>query len=209
MHRLTKKTEGEERLRLALEAAEMGYWEWHPQTNQVIWSEQTAMVFGFAPGAFKGNFEAFIEIVHPEDRATLQQEINHTIEQHTEYRPEYRIVRPCGEVRWLSSRGRAYYDDAGKVAIMLGVVRDITERKQQEAERTRLIAEAQMACETAEAANRGEGRIHCADHARSALPVPMHSRLDKGVRSRKAMNNYRDAWHHEQSAENKAMIEDC
>lgn len=108
MHRLTEKTEGEERLRLALEAAEMGYWEWHPQTNQVIWSEQTAMVFGLAAGEFKGNFEAFMEIVHPEDRAALQQEINHTIEQKTEYRPEYRIVRPGGEVRWLSSRGRAY-----------------------------------------------------------------------------------------------------
>jgi len=156
MHRLTEKTEGEERLRLALEAAEMGYWEWHPQTNQVIWSEQTAMVFGLAAGEFKGNFEAFMEIVHPEDRAALQQEINHTIEQKTEYRPEYRIVRPGGEVRWLSSRGRAYYDTTGKVEIMLGVVRDITERKQHEAERTRLIAEAQMACETAEAANRAK-----------------------------------------------------
>lgn len=156
MNTLSKKTSGEERLRLALEAADMGYWEWHPPTNRIIWSGRTAAIFGLVPGEFGENFEAFIELVHPDDRAALRQEINEAIEQHTEYRPEYRIVSPSGEVRWLSSRGRAYYDEAGKVSLMLGVVRDITEQKQNEAERTRLIAEAQSARENAEAANRAK-----------------------------------------------------
>lgn len=185
MHRLSEKTQGEERLRLALEAAEMGYWEWHPQTNQVIWNGQTASVFGLAPGEFQETFDAFMEMVHPEDRDSLHREINDAIEQRSEYRPEYRIVRPNGEVRWLSSRGRAYYDEAGKVSTMLGVVRDITEYKQNEAERTRLIAEAELARETAEAANRAKDEFIA--QITHDLRSPLNAILGwaKALRSRK------------------------
>jgi PAS domain S-box-containing protein len=156
MHRLSENIQSEERLRLALEAAEMGYWEWHPPTNQVIWSSQTAAIFGITPEQFRESFEAFMEMVHHEDREALQQEINIAIKQRMDYRPEYRIIRPDGEVRWLSSHGRAFYDEAGNAVIMLGVIRDITERRQIEADRTRLIAEAQMAREAAETANRAK-----------------------------------------------------
>lgn len=184
MNKLPGKTYREKRLRLALEAAGMGYWEWHPQTNQVIWSEQSEKISGLAPGEFKGTYESFIDLVHPDDRAPLQQEINKAIEQRSQYCPEYRIIKPNGEIRWLSSQGRAYYDKANKVSVLLGIIVDITSRKQteealrqaeqlnqsvldlipahttnrrqNEAERARLLTEAQIARETAEAANRAK-----------------------------------------------------
>lgn len=132
MNSITDGTHNKERLRLALDAAAMGYWEWHPQTNRVIWDGQTTAIFGLAPGEFQGDFNSFLQLVHPEDRARLRGEINTAIEEGTEYHPEYRIRRPDGEIRWLASRGRAYYDDGGKVLTLLGVIRDITEQKQTE-----------------------------------------------------------------------------
>ncbi|HMV47150.1 MAG TPA: ATP-binding protein [Blastocatellia bacterium] len=156
MDNFSDKTHGEERLRLALEAAEMGYWEWHPATDKIIWSCRTAMIFGFASGEFRGTWDAFLETVHPEDRAGLRQRINSAIEQRGEFNAEYRILRRDGDLRWLSSQGQTFYNDTRQVSIMLGVVRDITKYKQAEEERTRLIAEAESARETAEAANRAK-----------------------------------------------------
>lgn len=156
MDNFSDKTHGEERLRLALEAAEMGYWEWHPATDKIIWSNRTATIFGFASGEFRGTWDAFLEMVHPEDRAALRQRINSAIEQCGEFNAEYRVLRRDGDLRWLSSQGQAFYNDAKQVSIMLGVVRDITRYKQDEEERIRLIAEAENARETAEAANRAK-----------------------------------------------------
>lgn len=132
MNKLPERTHRGRRLRLALEAAGMGYWEWHPQTNQVIWSGHTEKIFGLAPGEFNGTYQFFMDLVHPADRASLQQEINQAIEQRTQYCPEYRIIKPNGEIRWLASRGRAYYDKTNKVSVMLGIIRDITGRKRTE-----------------------------------------------------------------------------
>lgn len=156
MNTLPDKMHSEERLRLALEASEMGYWEWHLPTNKVIWEGATERIFGLAPGEFSGTLGAFFDHIHPEDREFLREEINRAVREQAEYHPEYRIVRPDGEVRWLSTRGRPYTNEFGNVTLMLGFVRDITERKETEAELARLLTQAQVARETAEAANRAK-----------------------------------------------------
>lgn len=156
MNTLPDKMHSEERLRLALEASEMGYWEWHLPTNKVIWEGATERIFGLAPGEFSGTLSAFFDHIHPEDREFLREEINRAVREQAEYHPEYRIVRPGGQVRWLSTRGRPYTNEFGNVTLMLGFVRDITERKETEAELARLLTQAQVARETAEAANRAK-----------------------------------------------------
>ncbi|GAG83509.1 unnamed protein product, partial [marine sediment metagenome] len=70
---------------------------------------------------------------HPEDRPSVEAEIQRSIKEHTAYKVDFRIIRPNGEIRWLSDRGEPFYDNAGKASFMTGAVVDITERKQAEA----------------------------------------------------------------------------
>src|SRR5262249_3624841 len=69
---------------------------------------------------------------------------------------EYRVVMPDGGVRWIASRGQVAYSDPDETQPfkMFGIVQDVTERKQAEAERERLLANEQSARQTAEEANR-------------------------------------------------------
>jgi len=133
MNPLPAKTHGEERLRLALEAARIGYWEWNPATDRVSLGEHTETLFGLTPGAFKGTYSAFLELAHPEHRAELRQVMGQAVKQRARYHVEFRVVHPDGEGRWVAMDGRPYPDEAGDVSVMLGVAWDIDSRKRTEA----------------------------------------------------------------------------
>ncbi len=126
--------ESEERLRLALMAANMGIWDWEVASNRVTWSEHVCRLFGVTQDAFGGTSAAFLERVHPEDRNSVATAITHAVEKGTEYDLEHRIVWPNGEVRWLGCKGRTLRDGNGRAIRLLGTVQDITERKQAEAQ---------------------------------------------------------------------------
>ncbi len=122
----------EERYALAQEAADIGSWDWNIVTGKLVWSDRIEPMFGFAEGKFKGTYEAFLDCVHPDDRQSLIDSVAACIERHEDYRTEHRIVWPDGTVRWVSETGDVFRDPAGKAMRMLGVVQDITERKQAE-----------------------------------------------------------------------------
>jgi PAS domain S-box-containing protein len=124
--------ESEKKLRLALDAAEMGFWEWDIQNQAVNWSAQVERIFGMPSGSFTGNFEAVNNAILPEDREPHYAAIQATLEQGIEFNPDFRIQRPDGEIRWLSSWGDVIRDEQGLPIRMLGVVTDITPRKQAE-----------------------------------------------------------------------------
>jgi PAS domain S-box-containing protein len=124
--------ESEERLTQALEAARMGTWEWNIETGEITWSETLEPLHGLAPGTFAGTFEAFDELIHPEDRELLRQAVARAIEERTDYDIEFRIVWPDGSVRWIGGKGRAFHDKTGKAVRMTGLAMDITDRKQAE-----------------------------------------------------------------------------
>jgi PAS domain-containing protein len=65
--------QSEEHLRLALEAARIGIWDWNILTDKITWSDNYALLFGLEPGTFNGTYEAFNEWVHPEDRESITQ----------------------------------------------------------------------------------------------------------------------------------------
>jgi PAS domain S-box-containing protein len=132
--------ESEERLRFALEAAHLGYWDWNIGTGHVKWSENLEPLHGMAPGSFTGTFEAFLERVHPEDRERIETAITRALEQGEGYDTELRIVWPNGGIHWVVAQGKIIRDEAGKPARMIGVTRDITERKQAEEVRSYLAA---------------------------------------------------------------------
>jgi PAS domain S-box-containing protein len=130
--------ESEERLRLALEAGQMGTWEWTVATNEVIWSPSLEAIHGLAPGTFAGTFAAYREDIHLEDREQVLGAIAETVERGEDHHVEYRIVRPDGGIRWVEGRGKLVRDASGAALRMIGVCMDVTERKQNE-ERQRLL----------------------------------------------------------------------
>ncbi len=137
----------EEHLRLALEAGRMGVWEWVIGTGEVRWSPELERIHGMAPGAFTGTFEAFQADIHPEDRADVLARIARTVDDGTDHRLEYRIVRPDGELRWVEARGQVLRDATGRPVRMLGVCMDVTERKAAEREHARRRREEEVLAE--------------------------------------------------------------
>ena len=119
----------EERLRLAVDAAQMGLWEWDILSNRVTWDANKYDVFGLAYGSFAGTKEAFFELVHPDDRPMLAKAITRAVEDGAPYHNEFRIVAPAGHTRWIANLGQVYRDDEGRPLRMIGVVCDITDRK--------------------------------------------------------------------------------
>jgi len=116
----------------AMEAAQVGTWEWRIATGRVEWSPQADTIFGLTPGDFSGTFEGFLSLVHPSDRPQLQAAIQTAIETHQPYHLDHRIITPGGIIRWVSCRGRAVLDSDGHVAGMAGTTEDITRRKEAE-----------------------------------------------------------------------------
>ena len=151
--------ESEERLRLALDAGGCGVWDWDVAGGSVTWSDQLFGIHGIAPEDFHGRIEDFTRLIHPEDSGRLAESIRRALQEGAEYQEEFRIVRPDGQVRWVSTRGRAFFNTPGRAVRMLGATLDITERHEAEEERSRLLAREREARAEAEAANEAKDRF--------------------------------------------------
>ncbi|MEQ9233460.1 PAS domain S-box protein [Coleofasciculus sp. E2-BRE-01] len=133
--------QSEERLNLALDAAQMGIWDWNLLTNQIRWSEHHEVLFGLIPGTYDGTYAMFESCIHPDDREAVQQAANRSqLEQH-EYHNEFRVVWSDGSIHWIEGKGKFIYDQTGQAVRMLGTVIDISDRKQAETQIYRLNAE--------------------------------------------------------------------
>ncbi|MDB6027739.1 MAG: Cyanobacterial phytochrome [Verrucomicrobiales bacterium] len=125
-------SEKEERLRLALQSARTGVWDWNLITGKLTWDEFLYPMFGVEKEKFRGTIEHVNELAHPEDRAWLTEALARSIAEKTDFFAEFRIVTGNGTARYIASRGRAFYDSNGKPVRMIGVSADITERKRTE-----------------------------------------------------------------------------
>jgi PAS domain S-box-containing protein len=123
-----------ERLDLAQKAARLGSFEWIIQTDEVVWSEETGALYGQPPGGFCGGYEAWAKLVHPEDRPGAEEAVRRALVDGRQYDAEYRVIWPDGSVHWLQTRGKVFFDDAGRPLRLIGVDIDITERKRTEEE---------------------------------------------------------------------------
>jgi len=125
--------ENVEKLRLAVDAAELTYWEWDREADLLHWGRDPAALVGAASGG-KTRWTDYLEMVHPEDRERYLRGVTSAWEQEGACSNEYRVVRRDGRVVWLSSHGKTLIDAAGRIRRMIGVSQDITERKRQEEE---------------------------------------------------------------------------
>ena len=121
----------EERVALAAEAAQLGVWELDTTSNRIWVSDKVRQLFQF-PTDDEITYGEFQKRVHPDDRAARDRVMRRTIQAHSSYETEYRIVLPDGTIRWIGGRARCVSDTKGKPTRLLGVSMDITERKQAE-----------------------------------------------------------------------------
>ncbi|HEX9333138.1 MAG TPA: PAS domain S-box protein, partial [Anaerolineales bacterium] len=124
--------ESENRLILALSAAQMSVWEWDLRTNHILWSPEFFEITGVTEDGFDRTFESFTNLIHPEDGARVRASAEKALAEKTLFAEEFRIVCPDGEVRWLSNLGHAEYDSSRKHLRLIGTIQDITNRKQAE-----------------------------------------------------------------------------
>ena len=137
-----QRSEG--RMRLAFQAAKIGFWDWNIMTGEIVWSALEGRQLGL-PEDSPGSFEILMKAVHPDDRNATQQSIEDAVRDNKDYAVEYRVLWPDGGVHWRSARGHAFYDEAGHPVRMAGIAIDIDDRKAADARLLLQVAALQAA----------------------------------------------------------------
>lgn len=122
----------ETQLKTALDVTAMGTWSWNILTNEVILSEHSRFIMGFAEDEFSKTLKAIVERIHPEDRDLFEEKATTAIEEGRLYEIEIRIILPNSIHRWLTAKGHVFLNSQKQPTQMIGVVADITEKKQLE-----------------------------------------------------------------------------
>jgi|GEM_PF-983474 len=117
----------QERLRLALKAAQMRTWNWNLRTGEIISDELEKFNLRTVT-----RIDDFYRQVDPADHAAIKEALRRAFEENMSYSVEYRVANPNGGLRWVSSLGQVYRDEDGTPAGLVGVSQDINERKQAE-----------------------------------------------------------------------------
>jgi PAS domain S-box-containing protein len=135
-HKRTEQAlhENEERLKRSQEIAHLGSWELNLVYNRLTWSDEVYQIFGLQPQEFGATYEAFLERVHPEDRAAVDAAYSGSLRENLDsYEIEHRVVRnDTGDIRVVHEKCEHFRDATGKIIRSVGMVHDITERKRAE-----------------------------------------------------------------------------
>jgi PAS domain S-box-containing protein len=126
---IRRERESQRTVDSALDAAQVGYWSWDLATGNVTWSRNLESVHRLPPGSFSGNFEAFLDLVHSEDRKLVREAIDRALSEGKDYDIDFRVVPPGGEVQWINGRGHVVLEH-GKPVVMIGIGINVTERRE-------------------------------------------------------------------------------
>ncbi len=125
--------ESEEHLRFSLKGANAAAWQWEFGAEKQVWSPESYDLHGRDPSLGAPTYGEWLHCLHPEDRAKVENVVSRLVEMRLpEYRVEYRILRPSGEVRWLDALAQIDYSADGAPLRISGINLDITERKRAE-----------------------------------------------------------------------------
>ncbi|WP_299438951.1 PAS domain S-box protein [uncultured Rhodospira sp.] len=143
----------EERLRLALDAANDGIWDWDIVAGTGLWNARCYTMLGYEENAFPVTFQAWVDLMHPEDRGPAAEAIEHSLRAGESFATEFRLQRQDGTWLWVLGRGRPVaWTEAGEPTRMVGTNTDIDDRK-------RLEQSLIQARNEAEAANRAKSEF--------------------------------------------------
>ncbi len=125
-------TEANERLGAALGLAQMGVWELDLTTDRRVYSPQLLAMLGMQES--HADSDAFFSSLHPDDRPLVAAATERAVRERGSYQITVRVRRADGELRWLETSARVVCGDDGAPARVQGVVRDVTERREVEAQ---------------------------------------------------------------------------
>lgn len=121
--------QNEDHLAMAMNAAQMGTWEWNIGDNTAKWSDETKRIFGRSPSDPERTNAEFYSWIHPDDRLFVEHAIDRSVIEGSPYEAEFRMMHPDGSIRWVRGKGKVLRDGAGNPLRMVGLNADITERK--------------------------------------------------------------------------------
>jgi PAS domain S-box-containing protein len=139
------------RLEFMLAASRTGFWEWDIVNGGLTWSEEIFRQHGLDARRQAPDFSAYLDTIHPDDRAAFQDAVSAAVEEDVPLDLEFRIVWPDGSIHWTHGAGRVTRDASGRPIRMMGTGQDITERRRATEERDRLLTEDRKAREFREA----------------------------------------------------------
>ena len=116
----------------AQQLAHLGSWMWDIPTNHVSWSDELYRIFGLNRQDFTATYEAYLDLLHPDDRHLVTGQVEQSLKEKTLYRTDHRIIRPDGTEAVIHAAANVILDEAGNPIRMLGAAQDITERKRAE-----------------------------------------------------------------------------
>jgi PAS domain S-box-containing protein len=148
--------ESQRRLKLSLTAGRAGTWEWRIKEDKLILSDEFYDLYGMTPGDLEPTLDNFMLSVHPDDRDRILAEMSEVLHERKDVELEFRFIRAGGDAGWAHSSAQLTLDESGEPEVLVGIIIDITERKQAEMEREDLLRKEREAREQAEAANRGK-----------------------------------------------------
>src|SRR6266850_1756914 len=118
----------QELLDLAQKSARAMAFDWYVQQEVNVWSPEQEALYGLPPGSFDGTYQSWKKLIYAPDWPTVVEAIEHAHETGN-VSAEFRVIWPDGNLHWLSTNGRMFFDDAGEPLRMVGFTADVTRRK--------------------------------------------------------------------------------
>ena len=119
----------EARLQETQAIAQLGMWELDLVRNRLMWSDETFRIFEHDRARVEPSYEVFINGVHPDDRARVNDAFGQSLETRTPYEIVHRLQMPDGRIKYVQCRSQTFFDDEGRPQRVMGTVQDITARK--------------------------------------------------------------------------------
>jgi len=124
--------QSEESLREAQRIAQLGNWDLDLVNNELRWSDEVYRIFEIDPSVFTTTYEAFLDAIHPDDRAMVDQAYRESVKHHTSYDIVHRLLMPDGRVKYINECCETIYGADGQPLRSVGTVQDITSRREAE-----------------------------------------------------------------------------
>ncbi|MBU1775797.1 MAG: PAS domain S-box protein, partial [Gammaproteobacteria bacterium] len=118
----------------AEQLGKFGSWEFNLLSNELRWSDEVYRIFEFDPELISPSYERFLKVIHPDDRAKVDDAYSRSLLDRLSYGIEHRLLFPDGRIKWLREQCTTAFDPDGKPLRSVGMVQDITEQKRVEGE---------------------------------------------------------------------------
>jgi two-component system, sensor histidine kinase and response regulator len=123
---VTERKRTEEALKEVQRIAGLGSWELDLKNNRLLWSDEIFRIFEIDQTHFGATYEAFLETIHPEDRAAVNAAYQQSLETRQPYGITHRLQMTDGRIKYVHEQCESFFDAGGKPVRSVGVVQDVT-----------------------------------------------------------------------------------